>query len=295
VNSNLPRISVVTPSFNQAKYLETTIQSVLGQNYPNLEYFLMDGGSNDGSVEIIERYADKFAHWQSAKDAGQSDALNQGFARATGDIFCWVNSDDYFLPGAFHRIAELLGPSAGQPALAYGACLFFDDAGRNAKVVRPQPHDPAVLRTSAYIIQPSSFWTRTLWEKTGPLDSDLHFGFDWEWFIRASQHADFIQCPEIFSAYRHHAAHKSGSGGSKRLEEIQAIVRKHGTPEDVASFVLAQELMPEWERRSNVASTLTRWGRSIARALAAMSTPKLWRAPQGADAARLERARRMLS
>ncbi len=286
---------MVTPSFNQARYLETTILSVLGQNYPNLEYLVMDGGSSDGSAELIARYADRLAYWQSAKDGGQSDALNQGFARTTGDILCWVNSDDYFLPGALQRIAELLGPLVGTPALAYGACLFFDDAGRSAKVVRPQVHDPAILRTSAYIIQPSSFWTRALWEKTGPLDNTLHFSFDWEWFIRASAQANFIQCPEVFSAYRQHATHKSGTGGTKRLQEILSVARKHGTPEDVASFAHAEWMMPHWTRRADLAAMLTRWGRSAAEALAFLSVPQLWKKPQDIDPARLERARRMLS
>jgi glycosyltransferase involved in cell wall biosynthesis len=275
--------------------LETTLLSVLGQGYPNLEYIVMDGGSNDGSAEIIQRYSDRLAYWQSAKDGGQADALNQGFARATGDILCWVNSDDYFLPGTLLRIGELLGASIGQPALAYGACLFFDDAGRSAKVVRPQPYDPAVLRTSAYIIQPSAFWTRALWEKTGPLESKLHFAFDWEWFIRASSHAPFVQCLEIFSAYRQHATHKSGTGGTKRLQEILHVARQHGTPEDLASFARAEQMMPHWERRRNRAAMLARWGRSIAEAAAFLSTPQLWKKPPNIDPARLERARRMLS
>ncbi len=286
---------MVTPSFNQVNFLEATILSVLGQGYPNLEYIVMDGGSTDGSVEIIERYADRFAHWQSAKDAGQSAALNQGFARATGDILCWINSDDFFLPGALHRIAELLGPGVQQPALAYGACLFFDDAGRSAKVVRPQPHDSTILRTSAYIIQPSAFWTRTLWEKTGILENALHFAFDWEWFIRASSHAEFMQCPEIFSAYRQHAAHKTGIGGSRRQQEILEVVRRHGTSGDIASFADAAALLPALARRQNLAALLSRWGLSAAQALAFLATPQLWSSAGKMRTARFARARRMLS
>lgn len=295
MNPIFPRISVVTPSFNQVKFLETTILSVLGQAYPNLEYILMDGGSTDGSVEIIERYSDRLAHWQSAKDAGQSDALNQGFARATGDILCWINSDDFFLPGTLHRIAELLASRVRQPALAYGACLFFDDAGRSAKVVRPQAHDSAILRTSAYVIQPSAFWTRPLWEKTGILENALHFAFDWEWFIRASKHAEFMQCPEIFSAYRQHAAHKTGIGGDRRQQEILEVVRRHGTPDDIASFSEAATLAPALARRQNLAAQLSRWGHSAAQALAVLATPQLWSAAGKIRTARFERARRMLS
>ena len=121
----LPRITVVTPSFNQAAFLETTIRSVLGQCYPNLEYLVMDGGSSDGSVEIIRRFESDLAHWVSARDGGQAAAINAAFARATGDILCWLNSDDFFLPGTLHRVAQWLGKGGGGPELVYGACLFF--------------------------------------------------------------------------------------------------------------------------------------------------------------------------
>src|SRR5450432_2074637 len=100
------RISVVTPSYQQAQFLERTIKSVLDQNYPNLEHIVIDGGSKDGSVEIIQKYADRFAYWVSERDKGHGDALNKGFSRCTGDILCWLNSDDTFLPGALHRVAE---------------------------------------------------------------------------------------------------------------------------------------------------------------------------------------------
>ncbi len=218
---SLPRITVVTPSFNQASFLETTMLSVLGQSYPELEYIVMDGGSTDGSVEIIRRYESQLAHWASGPDGGQSAALNSAFARATGEIFCWVNSDDFLLPGALLRVARHFGGRTAEPRLVYGSCLFFEDRGKRAKVVRPPAFDRGRLRLSEFIIQPSAFWTRALWEKTGPLDQSLSFAFDWDWFIRASASGEFEMCDEILSAYR---------------LQIEKLVRRHAAPAHVAAY-----------------------------------------------------------
>src|SRR5688500_9132307 len=125
----LPRITVVTPSYNQGAFLEQTMASVLGQGYENLEYIVMDGGSTDHSVEIIRRHESRLTYWVSEKDGGQAQALNKGFARATGDILCWLNSDDFFLPGVLHEVAGLLGQG---DELIYGDCLSFSDKGTRA-------------------------------------------------------------------------------------------------------------------------------------------------------------------
>ncbi len=233
---SLPRITVVTPSFNQAAFLETTILSVLGQCYPNLEYIVMDGGSTDGSAEIIRHHEAQLAHWTSAPDGGQSAAINAAFARATGDILCWINSDDFLLPGTLLRVAQHFEERTAEPRLIYGSCLFFEDRGKRAKVVRARAFDPAVLRLSAFIIQPSAFWTRALWKKTGPLDQSLAFAFDWDWFIRASAVGSFETCEEILSAYRLHAAHKSGSGGERRRSEIIDVAKRHASSEQVTAY-----------------------------------------------------------
>jgi glycosyltransferase involved in cell wall biosynthesis len=272
----LPRISVVTPSFNQAPFLEATLLSVLGQGYPNLEYLVLDGGSTDGSREILERYAERLDYWVSEPDGGQAEALNRGLARATGDILCWVNSDDFLLPGTLLRIGRLLAGRIGEPRLVYGSCLFFHEDGRQAKVVRPQAHDRVRLALTDYVVQPSAFWTRALWEAAGPLDASLHYAFDWDWFNRAAACGFFENCPELLSAYRFHGGHKSGNGGQERREEILSVARRYGSPQQIAVYDYATAHWEALERQAALGALLGRWRIPFARRLAALASPELW-------------------
>jgi glycosyltransferase involved in cell wall biosynthesis len=225
--SHFPRISIVTPSFNQAQFLEATLLSVMGQEYPNLEYIVMDGGSTDGSADILQLYGERFAHWQSAKDKGQSDAINAGFARATGDILAWLNSDDLYLPHTLRTVAANLDLSKAQ--ILFGNCLhFFDnDSGLAWGSSVANLHASHQLKLWDYLIQPSTFWTRKAWEAVGQLNQNLHFTFDWEWFLRAQgAGVEFKPITSYLSVYRFHDAHKSGIGGSKRIEEILGIYER---------------------------------------------------------------------
>ena len=226
----LPRITVVTPSFNQAPFLRDTIESVLGQGYPDLEYIVMDGGSTDGSVDIIKEYAPRLAYWTSAKDGGQAAAINAGFARATGGILAWLNSDDYYLPGTLRTVARLLDPT--HAGLLLGNCIHVregESALRGSDV--PLRHQQMRLATTDYIIQPSSFWTKATWDRVGALDAQLHYVFDWDWFIRCAEAGvEMTTTPRYLAAYRIHAAHKSGGGGEKRDEEVRAIYTRHSPP-----------------------------------------------------------------
>jgi glycosyltransferase involved in cell wall biosynthesis len=226
----IPRITVVTPSFNQAGFLRDTIESVLGQGYPDLEYIIMDGGSTDGSVEIIKEYRQRLSYSCSEPDGGQAEAINKGFARSTGDILAWLNSDDYYLPGTLRHIAENL--DVNQPELLLGNCVHFHEGKPKIHGSDlPLRHQQLSLTVVDYIIQPSSFWTREAWDRVGSLESHFHYVFDWDWYLRAIKaEVEVKTTSRYLSAYRVHPRHKSGTGGEKREEEIRAIYIKHGSP-----------------------------------------------------------------
>jgi glycosyltransferase involved in cell wall biosynthesis len=226
----LPKITVVTPSFNQGVFLRDTIESVLGQDYPDLEYMIMDGGSTDGSVEIIREYESRLSFWQSGPDGGQAAAINQAFARSTGGILAWLNSDDYYLPGALRHAAENL--VAGEAEIFLGNCLHFHEETMQVQGSDvPLRHQQLNLALIDYIIQPSSFWTRAAWDRTGALESDFHYVFDWDWYIRALKSQVAVKTtPRYLAAYRVHPSHKTGTGGEKREQEIRAIYLKHSSP-----------------------------------------------------------------
>jgi glycosyltransferase involved in cell wall biosynthesis len=180
----LPRLTVITPSLNQAQFLERTLRSVLDQGYPDLEYIVMDGGSTDGSVEILQRYDDQLSYWGSEPDAGQSWAINRGIERATGDVIAYINSDDYYLPGAF---AAAL-PFFEDPSVRWvaGASEYWENGSLDMVWLpaRPEGPRPEWLRRSWYVPQASSFWRRDVFDEFGLLRDDLHFIFDLEFGIR---------------------------------------------------------------------------------------------------------------
>jgi len=220
------KISIVTPSYNQGQYLEDTILSVLGQQYPNLEYIIYDGGSTDESVNIIKKYENQISYWQSQRDKGQSDAINQGFSRSTGEILMWLNSDDILMPNVLNLIANQ--HIAKGDGIFFGNCIHFKElnpSGVHASGSNVIAKSNSVsLDLSDYIIQPCSFWSRKVWNDIGKLDENFHFGFDWEWFLRAQKNGiPFHAINKPISMYRFHEEHKSGTGGKKRQEEILKI------------------------------------------------------------------------
>lgn len=230
VMAAMPKISVVTPSYNQAIYLEATILSVLGQNYPNLEYIIMDGGSSDGSVEIIKKYEQQLHYWVSQQDAGQAAAINAGFAIASGEILLWLNSDDMLMPNVLNEIAKTVQSQGDK--LFIGNCIHFNELktgqlktwGSNI----PEKNKKLDISLIDYIIQPSSFWTKNIWEKVGCLNETLHFVFDWEWFLRVEKKGfEIFSIDKCLSLYRFTEVHKSSNGGEKKLDELGLVYQKY--------------------------------------------------------------------
>jgi glycosyltransferase involved in cell wall biosynthesis len=181
----LPRLTVITPSLNQARYLERTLQSVLDQGYPDLEYIVMDGGSTDGSVDILRRYDDRLAYWVSEPDGGQSWAINRGIARSTGEVVAYINSDDYYLAGAF----EAALPLFAEPPVRWvvGATEYREADGTLETLSIPNPPSGPRrhwLRAPWYVPQASSFWRRDVFDEFGLLREDLNFVFDTEFGLR---------------------------------------------------------------------------------------------------------------
>jgi glycosyltransferase involved in cell wall biosynthesis len=226
---------VVTPSFNQAAYLERTILSVLDQGYPNLEYIIVDGGSTDGSVDIIRRYADRLTWWVSEPDRGQIDAINKGLRRATGEWVAWQNSDDVYYPGTFHDLARAAAkyPRAG---LIIGDIMLIDEQDRPLRDVRyVKPSYKALLAEGMLLANQAAFWRRSLHEQLSLLNDGYQCSFDFEWFLRLTQHAEGAHIARIWGALRLHGETKTSLLAQQFREENEKI--------------LAGRVLPAWQKK----------------------------------------------
>lgn len=204
-----PLVSVLTPSYNQGRFLEETIRSVFSQDYPNLEYLIVDGGSTDGSVEMIQRYAGRLAWWVSEPDQGQTDALNKGFAHARGEILAWINSDDTYLPGAITHAVESLNlhPEA---ALVYGDANLTDEQGNIiGRFPSRQTDLQHLLRGSVHIPQQTTFFWARFWQQVSPLDPSFQFAMDYDLWVRLAKLASLVYSPHLMANFRLHRGGKS--------------------------------------------------------------------------------------
>lgn len=233
-----PLVTIITPSFNQARFLEQTILSVLGQDASHLEYIIVDGGSTDGSVDIIRRYADRLAWWVSEQDTGQAEAINKGMRRAKGEIIAWLNSDDYYLPGAVSK--SVAGFSARpEVGLIYGNVLAVDEESLKLNLLHYGDWGLEGLMTFRIIGQPSVFMRRQVLEQAGYLDPSYHLLLDHHLWIRMANLAGMAYIPETWAAARFHGAAKNTTRTGQFGQEAFRILEWMQTQPDLA---------PIWEK-----------------------------------------------
>jgi glycosyltransferase involved in cell wall biosynthesis len=222
------KITVVTASYQQANFLEETIRSVLLQGYPNLEYIIVDGGSTDGSVDIIRKYEKHLAWWVSEKDRGAADAIAKGLRQASGTVLAWLNSDDVYRPGALRTVSDAF-QSGNSPDVVYGNTYWIDKTGKVLAEKRQTPFSKfGYLYGGADLQQPATFWTRAAYEKAGGLDPSFRAAFDTDLFFRLVQTgARFQHIPEFLAGFRVHPGQISDSLLETCRQELNALRSRH--------------------------------------------------------------------
>lgn len=221
-----PLVSIVTPSFNQANYLEETIKSVLSQDYPHFEYIIVDGGSSDGSLEIIQRYADQLAWWTSEPDRGQADAINKGFSHASGDIYAWLNSDDSYLPGTIKRAVNYLS-SHPEVAMVYADANLVDEHGNIlGRFPAQQTSFERMLRGSVHIPQQTTFYKAEIWQRIGGLDPSFFFAMDYDFWVRIAKITSPVYVQQLWANFRLHGEGKTIVNDDRCYPEMLRVHRR---------------------------------------------------------------------
>jgi len=255
--SELPLVSIVTPSLNQARFIEATISSVLAQDYPRIEYIVADGGSTDGTLEILRRHGDRLT-WFSEPDRGQSDAINKGFSRAHGQILAWLNSDDTYLPHAVSAAVNHL-VAHGDCAMVYGEGYLIDETGRvTGRFPATRPFDLwQLVYVSDFILQQTAFFRHGAFEAVGGLDESLHWGMDWDLFIRIGKRFRVDRLPDYMANLREYRTAKTASGGVARLRELARVMRRHGSwrypPGLLGTYAVDTMMRLVWDRLESLA------------------------------------------
>jgi glycosyltransferase involved in cell wall biosynthesis len=230
--TRLPRITVITPSYNQGAFIEQTIQSVLSQGYPDLEYIVMDGASTDNTLDVLRKYDGRLT-WISEQDRGQSHAINKGFRMATGDVVAFLNSDDLYLPGALQTVGQYFA-SHPESAWLTGRCHIIDQDNRvirkgitRYKNLWLRFASYQTLQITNYISQMATFWRREVIEREGEIDESLHYSMDYDFWLRVGRHYKLIVIDPYLACFRIHATSKAGASASAQFDAELGIIRRH--------------------------------------------------------------------
>lgn len=223
----LPKISIITVSYNQAEFIEENISSVKNQNYPNIEHIIIDAGSTDGTLEILKKYDDDL-NWVSEPDNGQSDGLNKGFKKATGDIIGWINSDDNLAPNSLHKIADFFMKNPNEIAVI-GDQALIDEKSNTLRIVKSRGYTyDYLLNYAKGITQNSTFFKREVFDKIGYLDESLHYAMDRDLFIRIASLKNMPYIEETLAEFRIQPNAKTAEGSHKFARELIKIRKKYG-------------------------------------------------------------------
>jgi glycosyltransferase involved in cell wall biosynthesis len=245
-NSFRPLVSIITPSYNQGNFIQRTIESVLNQNYPNIEYWVIDGGSKDNTISILKEYEnDPRFHWLSEPDQGQGDAVNKGWQLCKGDILGWLNSDDTYLEGAIKTQVEAL-ISHQEIGLVYGDALFIDDNDKIIGNYHTRPFNRKRFLHVSSIAQPTAFFQRNLLEKAGLLNINLHYALDYEFFLRLMWNTTFLYTGKQVATYRLHQNSKTVDGYNQMLIETIEVVKQVCDENSVALAGTKMKAISDW-------------------------------------------------
>jgi len=237
---DLPLVTIVTPSYNQGRFLEAAIRSVLEQDYPNIEYFVVDGASTDNSVEIIKKYAGQITWWVSEKDSGQAEAINKGLWRAKGEIVGWLNSDDVYLPGAVSAAVAAFRSSPAA-AVVYGDALAIDADGKSFNVMRARQYSLADLMAFNIICQPAAFMRRSVLERVNYLDPAYHLLMDNLLWMNMARIAPIVYVPQTWAAARYHDQAKNRTRGAAYGREANALIEDLKSRPEFTEIIAADE------------------------------------------------------
>ncbi|MEE9413968.1 MAG: glycosyltransferase family 2 protein [Acidimicrobiales bacterium] len=233
----LPLISLVMPTMNSEKFIERSLDSIFQQQYSRLEVIIIDGGSSDGTLGIVEKYRDRITQVISEADDGQANAINKGFELARGEVFCWLNADDLLAAGALLKVGAFFAENR-HAEFMFGDAIGIDESGRSFGR-RMNVHDGGLwelVNESDFVVQPASFWRSDLWNETGGLREELHFTLDYEFYMRVAATTDLHYVPSVLALERHHRAAKTSNGGLARAEELLQVARLHGATQIARTF-----------------------------------------------------------